>query len=109
MLSMFDSLMSHSVDVIKMDQDGYGDWVEVSRTTEQGFVQYDRNRTINDEGESIMTDAIAFLRAESSFDPTHDRWDIIHNKNGHRMKVKGFEVIDDPRNGNTHHYELYLL
>lgn len=107
--SIYNQLMSHDVIVEKIDIDGYGQRQVVATYNEKGFVQYDRHRVVSNKNEEITCDAIAFLKNDSGFDPKHDLWDITDVKHNNKMQMKGFQVIDDPREGKTHHYEISIL
>lgn len=101
--------MTHDVVIEQVEIDEFGSRNVINSFPEKGFIQYDRHRIVNDQAEEITADAIAFLKADSSFDPQWDRWNIRDVKNDRTMQMKGFQVIDDPRTGDTHHYEVSIL
>jgi len=107
--AIFEQLMSHEVVVSKIELSPTGGEQVVNTWTEQGFVEYDRHRAIDEKNEQITCDAVVFLKNDSHFDPTHDRWNITDVKNDNEMQLKDFAVLDDPRNGKTHHYEISTL
>lgn len=109
MKEIYKQLMTHDVTVIKTKIDGTGSEADIQTEEEKGFVQYDRHRVTNEQGEEITAVGIVFLRSDSSFDPSYDRWDFIDQKHSRRMRMQEFRVIDDPRTGKTHHFEVSVL
>lgn len=105
MSTNFEQLMTHKIDLIKQDEDYTGSLTDDQTfSDERAFVQYGAERMTDTEGEEITATAIVFLPADSNYDADHFLWRIEHgNRN---LKVASPEVIDDPRTGDTHHYEL---
>lgn len=104
----FNRLMSHSITLVRQKRDYTGSLTDdVAYTDEKAFVQYGAKRMVNTEGEEITATAIVFLPADSNFDPGHFLWRIEHGNR--KMKLAAPEVIDDPRTGATHHYELGVI
>lgn len=107
--SVYDALMSHNVVVKKIGLSPTGSETVLGSWNEKGFVEYDRHRAVDDKNEEITCNARAYLKNDSHFDPKHDRWNITDVKNDNTMQIKAFRVIDDPRTGETHHFEFSIL
>lgn len=104
-LQSFENMMTHTVDLVKQTKDYTGSLSDqTTYADEKAFVQYGSKRMVDRGGEEITVAAIVFLPSGSNYDSDHPYWRVVHgNRN---MKVDAPEVIDDPRSGNTHHYEL---
>lgn len=76
---------------------------------EKGFFEYGSRRTINTEGEEITARAMLYLLPDSAYDASHPQWRFEDVKSNQTMTLATPDVIDDPRTGNTHHYELGLI
>lgn len=107
--SVYDALMSHDVVIRKFGLSPTGDEIVLDSWNEKGFIEYDRHRAVDEKNEEITCDARAYLKNDSHFDPKHDRWAITDVKNDNTMNIKAFRVIDDPRTGETHHFEFSIL
>lgn len=108
-MTQFQRLMTHKVTLEKLVRSYTGDW-ETVKTHEDVpcFVEYGKRRTVNDEGEEITVDAVVFLMPDGPFEPEHEHWTITqtHPYKRSPMQVVNILPIDDPRTGETHHYEI---
>lgn len=106
---VFEALMQHDVVPIKVTTDGYGAESESEQSTEKGFFEYNERRTFNTDGEVIDSKGILYLRPDSVFDVTFSgTWKFKDVKNNRTYRAHEPQIIDDPRTGNTHHYEILL-
>lgn len=106
---MIDKLMQHDVIPIQVTTDGYGNPSEAELDTEKGFFEYNERRTFSSDGEVIDSKGILFLKNDTQFDVTFDgSWRFKDVKNDRTYDAQEPQRIDDPRTGNTHHYEIIL-
>lgn len=103
---MYDALMAHDVTVEKLEQDFEGGYTVTESADEKGFIEYGFRRVLGDEGEEVTTRATVYLKADSIIDPSHSQWRVVDKKHDRTLEVHEPQVIDDPRTGETHHYEL---
>lgn len=107
---MIDALMQHDVVPIKVTIDGFGDETAVNQPTEKGFFEYNERRTFDTDGEIIHSKGILYLKPDSVFDVTENvKWKFTDVKNARTYRAYEPQIIDDPRTGETHHYEIMLL
>lgn len=107
-LATFQNLMTHTVDLKKMQRDYTGSLtVDTTYNDETCFVEYGRKRIVNDQGEEVLATAIIYFPDDGNFDPTYSLWTITHNSRD--MQVQSIDSIDDPRTGLTHHYEIGVI
>lgn len=107
---MIDAFMQHDVVPIKVTTDGYGKETDTNQTTEKGFFEYNERRTFNSDGEVIDSKGILYLKADSVFDVTYaGTWKFKDVKNDRTYRAHEPQIIDDPRTGETHHYEILLV
>lgn len=113
-MNSFKKLMTHDVVPIQVTTDGAGDPSESEMDQEKGFFEYGSKQIYSTENEEITSVALLFLKANSQYDPTlkdgvnEMKWRFKDVKNDRTMQLEQWEVIDDPRTGKTHHYELHL-
>ncbi len=106
---MIYALMQHTVTPIKVTTDGYGNETNTAQANELGFFEYNERRTFNTDGEVIDSKGILYLKPDSVFDVTEDvTWKFKDVKNDRTYRAHEPQIIDDPRTGNTHHYEILL-
>lgn len=107
---MIDALMQHDVVPIQTTTDGYGKEVDVNQPNEKGFFEYNERRTFNNEGEVIHSKGVLYLKPDSVFDVKFSgSWKFKDVKNNRVYRGQEPQIIDDPRTGNTHHYEILLM
>jgi len=100
--------MQHDVVPIKITTDAFGDRDEEHLPTEKGFFEYSERNTHDSEGNVIRSRGILFLKPDTAFTTDHETWEFKDVKNNRQFQVENSDVIDDPRTGETHHYELEL-
>ena len=106
--------MTHDVVPIQVTTDGFGDLSEIELDPEKGFFEYGKKQVFTREDEQVTSNALLFLKKDSQYDPTlkdgvnEMRWRFKDEKNDRTLDLMEWEVIDDPRTGKTHHYELHL-
>lgn len=106
--------MTHDVIPIRVWTDGYGNPQTEELDTEKGFFEYNEQRTYNTDGELIRSEGILFLKADSQFDVTDTEdgkeisWRFTDVKNDRTFAGEQPQIIDDPRTGETHHFEILL-
>lgn len=110
----FLSLMTHDVILKKMDRDYKGKLYLLESQSLKGFVQYGNHVIRNEDnpvGEDLIASAIVFLPDNAKIDIAHSNWriDQITPYARSNMEVKKIDPIDDPRTGNTHHYEIAVI
>lgn len=102
--------MTHDVTPIKIIRSASGDESGTPLATEKGFFNYGEKRSFDREGEQVVGTALLFLKDDSNFDPTLDiEWKFKDVKNDETLRLGAWHVIDDPRTGVTHHYEIELI
>lgn len=105
----FNRMMTHRVKIVKLDRNYAGQLIPVSEFLNvPAFVQYGRKLVVDREGEEVSAAAIIFLRADTPLDPEHEHWKITQTAPYSRgeMLVISIDPIDDPRTGETHHFEV---
>lgn len=114
-MSAFNRLMTHDVIPIQVTTDFQGEETETPLSTEKGFFEYNEKNRYNAEGEVYRSSGILFLKADSVFDVTATddngnkvKWKFTDVKNDRTFQAEEPQIIDDPRTGNTHHYEILL-
>ncbi len=110
-LAVFNSLMTHTLVLIKRKRNNSGDFVnETTYPQENGFCEYGNKLVTLKTGEKVTSTAIIFLKNDSNIDINHEYWMInqllpqIRND----MEVLQIDPIDNPIDGLTHHYELIV-
>ncbi len=109
MRPQFARLMTHTLTVRKRERDWQGAFQEVITTPDvKGFVQYGKKLVTDRKGEEVVASAIIFLRNDAPVDSEHEHWMIDQTTPYTRenMEVIRIDPIDDPRTGNTHHFEV---
>ena len=114
----FNKLMTHTITLTKKVKNVNGDLsIDTTHTGEKGFVQYGVKQEVHTmqgmtQGETILSNALVFLKSDSpiTLDLKTDKWFITQTAPYARpeMQVLDVQPIDDPRNGETHHYELLV-
>lgn len=115
----FNKLMTHTITLTKKVLNVNGDLtIDTSYTGQKGFVQYGRKQIETNmyqgmsQGETIMSNALVFLKSDSSITVNlkEDKWFITQTAPYTRseMQVLDVQPIDDPRTGETHHYEVLV-
>lgn len=107
-LSVYNSLMKHTVTLRKKNRDVNGDYSILSETSLKGFVQFDTNFKIEKNGEMLEAKAIVFLKNDCGIDVNWEYWEIDQTapKTVEKMTVFDIARVDDPTTNKTHHYEL---
>ncbi|GAK03120.1 hypothetical protein JCM19037_1413 [Geomicrobium sp. JCM 19037] len=103
------SLMSHRVTIDKRDRSYNGDWETVESYSDQpAFVEYGKRRSVNQQGVEVMVNALIFLPDDAPIDVQHESWRITQTHPYQRSPMEAINIapIDDPRTGETHHYEI---
>ncbi len=100
--------MSHVLTVYKRERDWQGAFqILETHVGVRGFVEYGKKLVTDRKGEEVVAAAIVFLRNDAPVDPEHEHWmiDQALPKIRTGMEVIRIDPIDDPRTGNTHHFE----
>ena len=108
-MTEFQRMMTHKVTLEKLERSYTGDWETVETHKDvPGFVEYGKRRSVNDQGEEITVNAVVFLMPDAPIDSEHEHWKITqtHPYKRSPMQVVNILPIDDPRTGETHHYEI---
>jgi len=107
--SEFVRLMTHTLTIHKRERDWQGVFKDIKVTSDvKGFVQYGKKLVTDSKGEEVVSSATVFLRNDAPVDPRHEHWLIDQTAPYVRsnMEVIRIDPIDDPRTGETHHYEV---
>lgn len=106
-LAAFNQLMTHTINVIKRERDGSGDFSTLATYSESGFVEHTNKLITTEKGEEVLITSIVFLKSDSDIDISHPYWLLEQTAPYTRenMQVVQIDPIDDPRTGKTHHYE----
>jgi len=115
----FNKLMTHTITLTKKVLNTNGDLtIDTTYTEQKGFVQYGRKQMTTGlstgmaSGETIMSNALVFLKSDSpiTLELKEDKWFLTQTAPYARpeMQVLDVQPIDDPRNGETHHYEILV-
>lgn len=105
----FKSLMTHKITLIKRDRNVSGDFSILSSIPDlDGFVEYGNKLVTTEKGEEVTATAIVFLKDDCGIDIEWDYWMINQTSpyTRNNMEVLLIDPIDDPRTGNTHHFEI---
>ena len=105
---IFEKLMQHDVVPIKVTVDNFGNRNEEELSTEKGFFEYRERNTFDRDGNMIRSRGILFLKPDTAFTTDHEAWEFRDVKNDRQLQAENSDVIDDPRTGETHHYEIEL-
>lgn len=107
----FTNLMTHTITLKKRKRNVYGDFSVDSSNSIKGFIEYGKHLIENDKGEKMLANAIVFLKDDCGIDVSHQYWQIDQTSPYSRLNMEVIKIdpIDDPRTGNTHHYELYVV
>lgn len=108
----FRRLMTHSGTIIRRVKGVSGSMTDQSTTASQPcFFEYNRRRSVNRQGEEVTTNAVLFLPADNAtYDHTHEYWEFIDAGDpARRLQQVNVRRIDDPRTGQSHHYEIDLI
>lgn len=106
----FEKPMTHSIQLVKRIKNESGDFSNFSTATYKAFVQYGNHLIEKENGEVFKAIATIYLNDSVTIDVAHPYWLInqILPYSRENMEVLKIDPIDDPRNGKTHHYELYV-
>ena len=115
----FNKLMTHTITLTKKVLNVNGDLaVDTTYLEQKGFVQYGRKQMTTGlasgmaQGETITSTALVFLQSDSpiTIDLKTDKWFIAQTAPYVRsdMQVIDVQPIDDPRHGETHHFEVLV-
>lgn len=109
-LPSFNSLMTHSVILRKRQRNSSGDFSDISSSSVEGFVEYGNNLITTEKGENVQSTAIVYLKDNCGIDINWAYWmiDQTNPYTRNNMEVLKINPIDDPRNGLTHHFEIYV-
>lgn len=106
--------MTHDIVPVQVTKDGFGDESMEELEEEKGFIEYGQRETFGTEDQQIKANATLFLKRGSQFDATLKdgenqlEWKFKDVKNDRTLQMMDWQVIDDPRTGKTHHYEILL-
>lgn len=108
-MQQYNNLMTHTVKIRKRQRNKSGDFSDLSVQTVKGFCQYGNHYYIDEKGEKKLATALVFLKDDAVIDINYDYWmfDQITPYNRPNLEALKIDPIDDPRTGNTHHYECY--
>lgn len=107
----FDRLMTHKLNLRKLERNSRGDYSTIETYSNlDGFVEYGVKETIKKDGEETNAKAIVYLKSDCDIDPNYDYWaiDQTYPQTRSNLIVLQIDPIDDPRNGNTHHFECVV-
>lgn len=105
-------MMSHRATIVRRAMDASGSMIDTSTTANQPcFFEYNRRRTVTREGEDVTTNATVFVPSDNAaYDPTHEYWEFVDAKDpARRLRQVNLRRIDNPRTGDTHHFEIDLI
>lgn len=102
---MINQLLTQRLTLIKRTKDRTGSYVNSQEFDELGFFEENRSRKIDGNQQEYESAGIFYLRPTSEITKTLD-WVI--NFDGLDYDVKGVDKIVDPRNNQTHHYEVHV-
>lgn len=104
----YNKLMTHTLTLRKRQRDSAGDFSDINSDVIKGFVQYGTSLKITKNDEEINATAIVFLKDDCGIDINYPYWmiDQASPYTRENLEVLKIDPIDDPRTGNTHHYEL---
>jgi hypothetical protein len=101
--------MTHTLTLRKREKNSAGEFSDAESTSGlKGFVEYGTNLKIEKYGEEIKVKAIIFLKNNCEIDVDYEYWMIDQTAPYIRSNMEVLEIypIDDPRTGQTHHFEL---
>ena len=115
----FNKLMTHTITLTKKVLNVNGDLsIDTTYLAQKGFVQYGRKQMTTglasgmSQGETIISTALVFLKSDSpiTIDLKADKWFLTQTAPYARpeMQVLDVQPIDDPRHGETHHFEVLV-
>jgi len=109
-LPEFNALMTHTIRIRKRQRDASGNFSDVSFSDVKGFCQFGNKLITTKKDETINVTAIIFLKEDCGIDINHEYWmiDQITPYSVLNMEVLQIDTIDDPRTGNTDHFELLV-
>lgn len=109
-LASFEALMTHTILLRKRERNSSGDFSDISSSSLNGFVEYGNHLITTDKGEELLAAAIIYLKDDCGIDINYEYWMIDQTAPYARsdMEVIKINPIDDPRTGNTHHYEIHV-
>lgn len=105
----FKSLMTDLINLRKRKRSVGGDFSNLTTTQDlPAFVEYGNKLVTNKKGEEITATAIVFLQDDCGIDINWEYWMIDQTSPYIRsnMEVINIDPIDDPRTGDTHHFEI---
>ena len=105
---MISRLMTHDVVPIRVEKDEFGTDQETELNTEKGFFEYRERNAYDRDGNVIRSRGILFLKKDTQFDVEYEHWKFKDVKNNRVLQGEDSNRIDDPRTGETHHYEIEL-
>lgn len=100
-ITAFNKLMTHDITMCKKIRDGYGNLSITNTSSIKGFVEKRSDFKIQKDNEIVIAGAIVYLKSNCGIDTSHEYWTL------NDLEVLKIDTIDDPRTGNTHHYEIY--
>lgn len=106
-LASFKKLMTHTLTLRKRQRNSSGDFSDISSVVVKGFVEYGNKLITTAKGEEVKATAIVYLKDDCGIDISWEYWMIDQSSPYIRnnMEVLTIDPVDDPRTGNTHHYE----
>jgi hypothetical protein len=109
-IPIFTSLMTHDISLRKRDRNSTGDFSDISSSSLKGFVEYGNRLVTTNKKEEKMSTAIVYLLDDCGIDIDWEYWmiDQISPYDRANMEVLKINPIDNPLNGQTHHYEIYV-
>lgn len=107
-LASFISLMTHDIILRKRNRNVSGDFYDIYSSNLKGFVEYGNKLITTEKGEELKATAIIYLLDNCGIDINWEYWmiDQITPYSRINMEVLKIDPIDDPRNGQTHHFEI---
>lgn len=110
-LASFTNLMTHTVTLRKRKRNVSGDFSDISSTDNlKGFVEYGNKLVTTEKNEEVTATAIVYLQDDCGIDKDWPYWMIDQTSPQTRsnLEVLTIDSIDDPRNGKTHHFEIFV-
>lgn len=110
-LTSFNNLMTHTLTLKKRKRNSAGDFSVIETTTGlKGFVEFGNHLITTEQDEEKKATAIVYFNNSLVIDINYDYWmiDQISPQNRPGLEVIKINPIDDPRTGETHHYEIYV-
>lgn len=108
-MQQYNNLMTHTVKIRKRQRNRSGDFSDISSSIIKGFCQYGNHYYTDEKGEKKLATAIVFLKDDCGIDINYRYYmiDQLAPYSRPNLEVMKVDPIDDPRIGNTHHYECF--